>query len=169
MTSDTARWRSAGRFLPAVLLLVVVALVIAAVVLGLRLWEARQAESVRTEAMQAARQESVNLYTLDYNTIDKNIANVLAGATGDFHDQYAKGAAQFKKAVTDNKVRSDATVLEAGVVSADTDSVTVLVVLDSTVRNNADQKGQLKHFRMQLEMSKVDGRWRARSLEFISL
>ncbi len=160
--------RSARQFVPAVLLLAVVALVVSAVVLGLRLWEARSADTARSEALHAARQESVNLVTLDFNRVDTDIANVLAGATGDFRDQYAKDAERVKKVVTDNKVRSTGSVLEAGVVSADTDSVTVLVVVDSTVKNKANEKGQLRHYRMQLEMSREGGRWRARSLQFVS-
>ncbi len=168
MSDTAARWRSSQHLFPAVLLVVVVALVVAAVVFGLRLWEARTAQDARTDALRAARQESINLVTLDHNRIDADIANVLAGATGDFHDQYAKDADRVKKVVKDNLVRSTGTVLEAGVVSADPDSVTVLVVVDSTVRNKANEKGQLRHYRMQLEMSESGGRWRARSLQFIS-
>lgn len=167
--SDTAlRWRSPESITPAALLVVVVALVVAAVVLGAGLWKAQTADTAGAEAMHAARQESVNLVTLDYNRIDDDIANVLSGATGDFRDQYAKDAARVKKVVTDNEVRSTGTVLEAGIVSADPDSVTVLVVVDSTVKNRANEKGQLRHYRMQLEMSQERGRWRARSLQFIT-
>lgn len=167
--SDTAVRRSpAAPIVSATLLLALVALVVGAVLLGLRLWDARSDESARVEAARAARQEAVNLVTLDHTRVDKDIENVLAGATGDFHDQYAKNADTVKKAVVDNKVRSTGNVLESGIVSADTDSVTVLVVLDSTVRNKSDDKGQLKHFRVQLEMSETDGRWRARSLQFIN-
>jgi len=153
-----------------VVLLVVVALLVASTTfLALTLRADRQEVALRAEAVQAARQEAINLVSIDYTKLEAGIANVLAGATGDFREQYLKGATQVRKIVTDNQVRSTANVLEAGVVlPADPNSVTVLVVVDSTVRNKADQKGQLRHYRIQLQMAKDKGRWRASTLEFIS-
>ncbi|MGB9378399.1 MAG: hypothetical protein WCB04_12895 [Mycobacteriales bacterium] len=168
MSDTTARWRSAQALLPVALLVLVAALVVAAVLLGLPLIKGHRADAARTEAMHAARQESINLVTLDFNRVDADIANVLAGATGDFRDQYSKDADRVKKVVKDNNVRSTGSVLESGVVTSDTDSVTVLVVVDSTVRNKANTKGQLRHYRMQLEMSRVGGHWRASSLQFVT-
>ncbi len=167
MTDAGVGWRSARRVVPVVLLVVVVALVVAAGMLTARLIEARRLDAARADAVQAARQESVNLASLDYKRIDADIRRVLAGATGPFHEEYADGADRLKEVVTKNEVRSTGTVLEAGVVSADSDSVTVLVVVDSTVRNKANQKGQLRHYRIQMEMSEQDGRWLTRNLQFV--
>jgi Mce-associated membrane protein len=163
------RLRRPRRALVTVALLVVVVLLVAvATFLGLRVRHDQHAAAARAQALHAARQESVNLVTLDYQHLDADIGNVLSGATGDFHDQYAKGVGQVRRVVTANQVRSTGTVLEAGIVSSDPDSATVLVVVDNLVRNKADQKGQQRHYRMQLQMAREHGRWRASGLEFVS-
>lgn len=168
--SNGASLRRSRQSLVIVALLVAIALLMAAATfLALTLRADRQELAARSEALHAARQEAINLVSIDYTKLEAGIANVLAGATGDFREQYLKGANQVRKIVTDNQVRSTANVLEAGIVlPADPNSVTVLVVVDSTVRNKADQKGQLRHYRIQLQMAKDKGRWRASTLEFIS-
>ena len=165
---DGARSARVERVVATALVLLVVALVAAAALLGNVMLDARRSEQARTDAVRAARQQSVNLVTLDHRHIDADIRNVLGGAVGDFRAEYAKDAARVKQIVVQNEVRSTGTVLEAGVVSTGADSVTVLVVVDSIVRNKADQKGQLRHYRIQLEMSRQGSRWLARTLQFVS-
>ncbi len=150
------------------LIAAVVVLVAAAALLANVLLRAERADQARADAVHAARQQSVNLVTLDHRHIDTDIRNILSGSTGDFHDEYAKDADRVKDVVVKNEVRSTGTVLEAGVVSTDADSVTVLVVVDSVVRNKADQKGQVRHYRIQLEMSRQGSRWLARTLQFVT-
>lgn len=150
------------------LVAVIVVLVAGAALLGNVVLRANRAEQARTDAMQAARQEAVNLVTLDHRHVDADVRNILAGSTGEFHDEYARDATRVKQIVTSNQVRSSGDILEAGVVTSDTDSATVLVVVDSTVRNKADQKGQLRHYRIQFEMSRQGSRWLARTLQFVT-
>lgn len=168
MSDGASLRRSREAILTVALLIVAVLLVVAATLLALRVRSDQRADAARAEALHAARQEAVNLVTLDYRHVDGDVTSVLAGATGDFREQYAKGATQVKKVVTANQVRSTGSALEAGIVSSDPDSVTVLVVVDSTVRNKADQTGQPRHYRMQLQMVRQGSTWRASSLEFVS-
>ncbi len=168
MSDRAASRRSGPAWLAVGLLGLVVLLVVATTLLALRVRAEQRTVTARAQAMHAARLEAVNLVTLDYRHLDTDLANVLAGATGDFHDQYAKGAEQVKRVVTANQVTSTGSILESGVVSGDPDSVTILVVVDSTVRNKADQKGQPRHYRMKLEMLRQGSRWRASSLEFVA-
>ncbi len=151
-----------------VLLVVAVLLIGTGAVLGARVVKARHADSARSAALHAARQEAVNLVALDYRHVDADVAGVLGGATGDFHDQYNRDASRVKDVVTANQVRSTGSVLEAGIVSSDAHAATVLVVIDSLVRNKANTTGVLRHYRMQLEMSLQKGHWQARSLQFVS-
>ncbi len=167
MSDDTG----VRRVLPlaaAVLVLIAIGLAVLSVVFENRVRAAKHVRSAQQAAVHAARQVSVDLVTLDYRHVDTDVRNVLAGATGDFSDQYVKDAPKVKEVVTANQVSSTGNVLESGVVSGDTDSVTVLVVVDSVVRNKANQTGQLRHYRVQLEMSLLKGVWRARSLQFVS-
>ncbi|PZS35436.1 MAG: hypothetical protein DLM59_03010 [Pseudonocardiales bacterium] len=169
MSNGASLRRSRQPVLVVTLLVVIALLVAGATFLAFTVRVDRQQIAMQAQAVHAARQEAINLVTLDYTSLEADIANVLAGATGDFREQYRKGADQVRKIVTDNQVRSTADVLEAGIVlPADTRSVTVLVVVDSTVRNKADQKGQRRHYRIQLQMAKDKGGWRASTLDFIS-
>lgn len=164
-----ARWGTPPAVLFGVVITtVIVALAAASLLLGRQLRHAQPTDARRDQATHAARLEAINLVTLDYRHIDTDVDNVLAGATGDFRDQYAKDKVKVKDVVIKNEVTSTGNVLESGVVTSDPDSVTVLVVVDSTVHNKASKDAQVRHYRMQLEMSRQGGRWLTSSLEFIS-
>jgi Mce-associated membrane protein len=58
-------------------------------------------------------------------------------------------------------------VLEAGVVSMDEDSATVVVVADSQVTNKSTDEPQPRHYRLQLDLVLEDGRWLTSDLQFV--
>jgi Mce-associated membrane protein len=166
---DTAaRSRRRTQIVAMALVAAIIVLVAAAGLLGNIVLRANRGQQASKDAVQAARQEAVNLVTLDHRHIDDDVRNILTGATGEFHDEYAKDATRVKQIVTTNQVRSSGSILEAGVVTSDADSATVLVVVDSMVRNKADEKGQLRHYRIQFEMSRQGTRWLARTLQFVT-
>jgi Mce-associated membrane protein len=124
-------------------------------------------DAARTEAMRAARQTVQDFVSISAATVDRDLERVSAGATGDFADQFDRGKAQVKSIVVSNKVRSTGTVLEAAAVSSDRDSAVVLVVADATVVNTNAPKGQLRHYRIQVDLAKVSGGWRVSTLKFV--
>jgi Mce-associated membrane protein len=69
--------------------------------------------------------------------------------------------------VTQLKGSSSATILDAGLVSSDKDSATVLVLADVTAKSSQDTKGTLRHLRMQLQLSFQGGRWLLAGLNFL--
>ena len=144
---------------------------VAAVVLATMSWsrtaDAADHDARRTAILAAARQQAVNFTTLDYQHLDRDLRRVLRGSTGDFRSQFRSGTKDLSTLVTENKATSQGEVLEAGIVSDDTDSARVLVVADSTVTNSADPKPQKRHYRMQLDLVREGSRWLVSDLQFV--
>ena len=145
----------------------VVAAVVAVVVLALQLQDSSSDSQRREEVLQAARQQGINLTTLDHRSVDRDLERVLAGATGTFKKEFAAGAKDLTDLVVENKAVSTGEVLEAGLVTADSDSARVLVVVDSTVSNAATGEEQVRHYRMQLDLARRGQRWLTSDLTFV--
>ncbi|WP_328419323.1 hypothetical protein [Streptomyces sp. NBC_00443] len=135
--------------------------------LALGLYAQREANQVRQDILVAARQSALNFTSLDYRHYDRDSANVLAGATGDFKKQFAAQTEQLTRLVAANKSVSEGQVLEAGIVRSDEDSARVLVVADSQVTNTAAPQGESRTYRLQLNLVHRDGRWLTSDVEFV--
>ncbi|MGC9541175.1 hypothetical protein [Streptomyces sp. UG1] len=127
----------------------------------------RETDQRRQEVLAAARQSALNFTSLDYRHYDRDSANVLSGATGDFKKQFAAQTKQLTELVAQNKSVSEGQVLEAGIVRSDENSARVLVVADSKVTNTAVPKGEARTYRLQLDLVHKDGRWLTSDVEFV--
>lgn len=125
-------------------------------------------ESRRQVVLQAARQQALNFTTIGYKTVDHDIDRVIGGATGDFKASYQQNRKTIKETVTKNRSTSKGEVLDAGLVSIDSDSAVALVVADASVTNVAYKKPTLRNYRMRLDLAKVGGRWLVSDIEFVS-
>ncbi|MFF5517682.1 hypothetical protein [Streptomyces coeruleorubidus] len=135
--------------------------------LAFGLYEQREADQRRQGILAAARQSALNFTSLDYRHYDRDSANVLAGATGEFKKQFTAQTDQLTKLVAQNKSVSEGQVLEAGIVRSDEDSARVLVVADSKVSNTAAPEGEARTYRLQLDLVHRDGRWLTSDVEFV--
>lgn len=152
----------------AILAVLFVGLLAASAVLAVQVRDARAQTAARDAALQAARQEAVNFVSLDYRQIKADVARVVAGATGDFRKQYQSGTAQIVDVVTKNQVVSTGTVLDAGVVASDSNSATVILAVDSSVANSSSKTPQLRHYRIQMTMSRNRDTWLTAQLSFVN-
>lgn len=141
------------------LTLALLALVTASVLLGLSVWEQRRAEAERQAVLHAARQEAVNLLTIDYRTLDRDVDRILDGATGTFRDQYATNTGTLQRFVQEAKASTKGSVQSAGVVSMDGDSAEVLLVADQQVNWAESDREISQHFRLSFTMQRKDDRW----------
>ncbi|MET9521641.1 hypothetical protein [Streptomyces coeruleorubidus] len=135
--------------------------------LAFGLYQQREADQRRQGILAAARQSALNFTSLDYRHYDRDSANVLAGATGEFKKQFTAQTDQLTKLVAQNKSVSEGQVLEAGIVRSDEDSARVLVVADSKVTNTAAPEGEARTYRLQLDLVHKDGRWLTSDVEFV--
>ena len=138
-----------------------VAAVAAAVTFGLLLKAKSDTDAAASEALNTARTFAVTLTTYDYNNLDKNFADVLDGATGDFKNEYSGGSSTLRQLLQQAKATSHGTVLDAGVKSAATDRVEIVLVANQVVTNAAIKEGESRvdRSRFLMTLEKHDGRW----------
>ena len=149
-------------------LVVVLALLAAAALLGaVKLRDAHQRDNARDAALGAARQEALNLTSIDGEDIDADLKRVQDGATGGFAKDFAQRAKDLKSVLTENAVVAEGRVIDAALVRGDLDTATVLVVVDSTVKNKAVPAGRANTYRMQLDLERHGSRWLTSALQFV--
>ena len=146
------------------------ALIVAAIgvgVLGYRVHQENLNGQRDQQVLTAARQEALNFISIDYRNFDQDSRNVLSGATGDFKQQFNDQSKTLQGLVTANKAVSSGQVLQAGVVTSGPTSARVLVVADATVANTASPAGQVRNYRLQMDLVEQDGQWLTSNLEFV--
>lgn len=116
-------------------------------------------DHAREKAVAAARQEIINLDSLAYSSIDRDLKRVLDGATGTFKGQFTRAQQDLKGQIVQRKSVSTGTILSAGVVRADLNTATVLVAAERTVRDATDTAGGTAHDRWRVNLEKHGGRW----------
>ena len=124
--------------------------------------------SAQREVAEAARVEALAFLTVDHTDMDPLIDAVLAGATGDFAEQYESQ----RDTLTSEAIRTEATstgeVVALGVGDLDDDSATVLVAANSTVTNSGTGgEGQVRFYRLRLELVREGDRWLTDNLQFV--
>ncbi|WP_157407859.1 hypothetical protein [Actinomadura atramentaria] len=155
--------------LTAILALVVAALALLSVVavLGLRAREGSTKATRREHALQAARQLGVNLNTLDYQSGQKDVDRIIAGATGTLRDQLASQTKTLLDQLTKNKAKVTIGNPQAGVVSIDDDSAEVIVSMDYTVTNEKVKNAAARAWRAQMNLERHGDRWLVSDLELV--
>lgn len=159
----------AGRWVAGGLVLVLLALLVATALAVVGREEVDdELTAAQHDVAGAARAEALAFLTVDHRDMDPLIDEVLDGATGDFAEQYASQ----RETLTREAVRTGATstpeVVALGVGDQDDDSATVLVAANSTVTNNATgDEGQVRYYRLRLELVREDGRWLTDDLRFV--
>ena len=124
--------------------------------------------TAQREVAEAARVEALAFLTVDHTDMDPLIDAVLAGATGDFAEQYESQ----RDTLTSEAIRTEATstgeVVALGVGDLDDDSATVLVAANSTVTNTSTgSKGQVRYYRLRLDLVREGERWLTSNVEFV--
>jgi Mce-associated membrane protein len=120
------------------------------------------------EVAAAARAEALAFLTVDHEDMDPLIDAVLAGATGAFADQYESQRETLTREAVRTRATSAAEVVALGVGDQDEDTATVLVAANSTVTNTSTGgEGQVRYYRLRLELVREDGRWLTSNLQFV--
>ncbi|MGB3331197.1 MAG: Mce protein [Mycobacterium sp.] len=117
------------------------------------------------EALEAAQKYTLVLTSVDPTAIDKNFAEILDGATGEFKDVYSASSEQLRQLLIDNKASAHGTVIDSAVKSATKNKVEVLLFVDQAVSNKTTPQAQIDRSRIVITMEKVKGRWLAAKVE----
>lgn len=116
-------------------------------------------------ALRTANAYAVILTSVDTDNLDANFTAVLDGATGEFHDMYAKSSTELRKLLIDHKATGHGVVIDSAVKSADTHEVVVLLFVDQTVTNTEVPDPRVDRSRIVMTMQNIDGRWKAAKVD----
>jgi Mce-associated membrane protein len=118
----------------------------------------------QTLAASSARDAAIllasDLATYDYRDLGGNFRHVGANATPRFEDQLRQLSEELGPELQQTRAVATATVLSAGVVSADTGKAVVAVFVDQTVTNTLSPSPRTERSRMELTLLKQGGVWR---------
>jgi Mce-associated membrane protein len=128
------------------------------------LWVARPGTSaIRTDAyvaaLQAARSGIVDVASFDYLTLDEDITQIRRVTTGDLQKESVDQLDQRRQQITDSQAVVATKVVGAAVGAADADSARVFAVIESTQQSKASQQAQVQRYRIEVDLTRVDGRW----------
>ena len=131
--------------------------------------EASATEQQRyADILAAASKEATAFVNIRYDTAQESIDAVMAGATGDFRDQYAQATDALITLLQDNKSIRTGEVIWAGVVAQDPDSATVILATTGTVQNNqTGANPKAENYRIQMDLVAEKGRWLTSDLQFV--
>lgn len=132
---------------------------------GWLLFAHHQRAVAAAQALEAAEKYTLALTSVDPTAIDKNFAEILDGATGEFKDVYSASSEQLRQLLIDNKASAHGTVIDSAVKSATKNKVEVLLFVDQSVSNKTSPQGQIDRSRIVITMEKVKGRWLAAKVE----
>ncbi|WP_409427903.1 Mce protein [Mycobacterium sp. SMC-11] len=132
---------------------------------GWLLFAHHQRTVAAAQALEAAEKYTLTLTSVDPTAIDKNFAEILDGATGEFKDVYRASSEQLRQLLIDNKASAHGTVIDSAVKSATKNKVEVLLFVDQSVSNKTAPQAQIDRSRIVITMEKVKGRWLAANVE----
>ncbi|MDT7683998.1 MAG: Mce-associated rane protein [Pseudonocardiales bacterium] len=162
----------AGRFplrlpLPAAIAVAVVLVLAlaAAVTFGLLLQRRVATDRAGAEALATAKAYAVTVTSYDYQNLDRNFADVLDGATGEFKDQYTGASQTLRQLIANAKATAKGNVLGAGISSESPEQVEVVVFVDQTITNAATAQPRVDRNRVIMTLTPHDGRWLVGKLE----
>lgn len=143
-----------------------------AVIPGLR-WQA-EADDLRAErddraaALDVAVEAAELLLGLDADSASESLTRLRSLATGDFAEQVDVLADTVAGVLRKGQVGSSGEVTAAGVERTASGGAVVLVAAMSLVSNAELPAGELRTFRMAIELSDDGGDWQVSHVEFLS-
>ncbi len=158
-----------GRWVIGALAVVLVALLVAAGMLATSRGSVDEdLTTAQHDVAEAARIEALAFLTVDHADMAPLIDAVLAGATGDFKEQYGSQRAMLTSAARRTEATSTGEVVSLGVGHVDDSSADVLVAANSTVRNTSTGgEPQVRYYRLRLVLVREGDRWLTSTLEFV--
>lgn len=120
------------------------------------------------EVAAAARAETLAFLAVDHRDMGPLMDRVLAGATGEFAEQYAERREDLERQAVENRSISTGEVVALGIGELDADSALVYVAANSEVQNTStDGTTQPRYYRLQLDLVREDDEWLVSQVQFV--
>jgi Mce-associated membrane protein len=158
---------SAQRWATLLSLTVIVALSVLVGWLGFRVHQSQKADAQRSQFLQVARQGALNLTTIDWQHADVDVRRILDGATGEFHDDFAKRSQPFIDVLRQAKSTTVGTITEAGLESETPDSAQALVAVSVQTSNAGGADQEPRAWRMRIYVQRVGDQVKVSNVGFV--
>jgi Mce-associated membrane protein len=152
------------------LALVITAMAAASVVFLVELAQFRdqtEREDVRDRVVAVARTSVLALTDIDASTTDEEMDSFLGSMTEDLESEFKPQAGSFRKAMVENKVRADGSIVAIGIKSIDERSAKVVVAATARIANARTRGTQDRSYRLSVGLKLVGDRWLVDSMEFV--
>ncbi|WP_319452186.1 MULTISPECIES: hypothetical protein [unclassified Mycobacterium] len=117
--------------------------------------------------VDAAKTAATNLTTINFQTVDADVARVLDGATGEFYESFLQRSADFKQVVRDAQSVSTGIVTDAHLVSLIGTRAKVFVAATVTTTTAVGKPHpEPRAWRLQITIDKVGDAYKAAAVEF---
>ena len=121
----------------------------------------------RATALAAAKTFSLELSTYDYHTLDKDFGAVIDHSTGTFKTDFTKASKDLEPLITKYQATSRGRVAAAGVQDATTDTATVVLFVDQTVKNSNATTPRVDRNRLRVTLVHSGNGWLVNKVEIL--
>lgn len=135
--------------------------------LGFRAYESNRAQQQRQLFIQIARQGALNLTNINHTRADADVQRILESSTGTFHDDFQKRSGPFIEIVKQVQSRSEGSIIEAGLETADDDQAQVLVAVNVKTSNAGVVEQEPRAWRMRISVQKIGNGAKVANVEFV--
>lgn len=135
--------------------------------LGYSAYQDREAQAQRNLYVQVARQEAVNLTTINYTQVESDIKRILESATGTFLDDFQKRSQPFVDVIKKVQSKSEGTVAEAALTSKTDDEAQVLVAVSVKTSIAAAPEQEPRRWRLRITVQKTSDSAKVSNVEFV--
>jgi Mce-associated membrane protein len=165
-TSDVAGMQRAGWRAAAAVVVIVLAVGGLAGWLGCRALQAHRVAAQRDMFVQMARQEALDLTTIDYAHVDSDVQRILDSSTGKFREDFQSRSRPFVDVVKHAQSKSEGTIAAAGLESLAGDSARILVAV-AVKTTSAGNQSDTKAWRMRIDVQKDGDSAKMSNAEFV--
>jgi hypothetical protein len=110
-------------------------------------------------ALTAARSGVVDLTSFDYLTLDDDIEQARRVTTGDLREESVAQLEERRADIEQLQAVVNTEVVGAGVIRADQDEATVMLLIESTQQSTASPQPQIVRYRIEVALEKESERW----------
>jgi len=157
-----------GPILESVAVLVAIALACGIVLVHQHTAARQRTRDQAAAAVLAAKQQVLELTTLDKAHIDAQLQDLRSHATGGFATQFEGILGTFASVVKKDNITATGKIAGAGLEKLSGGKATVIVASSTTVTNSSTAKPVPRNYRLRVTLTRVGARWLTSGMEFVA-
>lgn len=121
----------------------------------------------RAAAVEVARNQVLDLTTLDAATVKSKLDAMGSRVTGGFKRQFDGFSTTFAQVVEQEKVVATGRIKSAGIASSTESSMVVLVASSAEISNSKQTNATRRDYRMSVSLDRIGDSWLISGMEFV--